>query len=55
MLVDALAVSQPQTRRNFSAGRRHTMGSHELLNKSQYFQLLGAEIGHGNEYQTDVW
>ena len=55
MLIDALPVLQPQTLGNLPARRRQAMGFHETADKSQYFQLLGAECGHGNKYQTDVW
>ena len=54
VLIDALAIPQSQSRSNLSPRRRKIVGFQEFLNKSQYFQLLGAEIGH-EKYQTDVW
>ncbi len=46
MLVDALTIFESETGSNLTARRRQAMSARELLNKSQYFQLLGAEVRH---------
>ena len=46
MLVDSLAVLQPQALCDFPARRRQAAVVHEMPDKGQHFQLLGGEIGH---------
>ena len=58
MLVDSLAILQPQAFGDFPARRRQAAAVHETTDKSQHFQLLGSEIGAmgmQRRYQTDVW
>ena len=45
MLIDSLAISQPEALRDLATGGREAVLCHETLNKFQYFQLLGSEIG----------
>src|SRR5687768_5235410 len=48
MLIDSLPVLQTQALRDLPArGGQAAAALHETTDKSQHFQLLGSEIGHG--------
>ena len=53
MLVDALAVFQPQALGNLAAGGRQAVDGNELLYETKDLKLLGAWGGHAGDCIPD--
>ena len=55
MLVDTLAITQPQCARQIGARGRQAMTQHELADEPQDLLLARAQGGQGIGYHTFVW